>query len=117
MTLRAGRDEACVLMAGLDGGLLPVSESVGLPGLAVDFESPGADFPEVDVVLLEADMGLTCPSADLLVAEASFLGPCAALGGSPVALVVLLAMVEVGGLLGPGTGPELNEDADKYDWA
>jgi hypothetical protein len=107
LTFRAGRDEDIdLLVAELDGGLL---ERVCLLGLVVDFEGVGAD------------VGLLCSSADLLVAETAWLGPCPDLLGTLVGLLgfgmALLEVVEVG-LLGPGTTnvePELDDDAEELD--
>jgi hypothetical protein len=115
LTLRAGRDEVGVLVAAWDGGLFPVLGSVGLLGFAVDFE--GSDFPDANVDL---DMGLLYPGTDLLVTDGGLLRPCTALLGPLVVLLVgvLLARVEVGGLLGPGTvdaEPEPEGDADEDD--
>ena len=108
-----------MLVVRLDGILLPVPKSVGLLDLAVDFEGPGADFPEVNVDWLHTDTGLLRPGADLLVTGAGLLGPGATLliGPAVVLLVdiVLLAFVEVGVLLDVNAGPEPNDDADEHD--
>lgn len=114
LIFRAGRDEEVgLLVAGLDSGLLLVTESVGLLGLAVDFEGGGADL--VDAA---DDVGLLFSDADLLVAETSLLVPCAVLRGALVGLLGfgmgLLEMAEVG-LLDPGTvdaEPEPDDDDD-----
>jgi len=119
LALRAGRDEAGVLVVGCDRSLLSVPERVGLLGLVVGFESPGADF-EANLGLLPTDMGLLRPGAGLLVADVGLLGTCAALESPPAGLLVLLAMVEVGGLSGPGivdAGPKLNDGPNENDWA
>jgi hypothetical protein len=112
LTLRAGRDEAGVLVAAWDGGLFPVLGSVGLLGFAVDFE--GSDFPDANVDL---DMGLLYPGADLLVTDGGFLRPCATLLG-PLVVLLVGVLLEVGGLLGPGAvyaEPEPEDDADEDD--
>lgn len=73
-----------MLVAGLDRGLLPVPESMGLLGLAVDFDGGGADLVDA------ADVGLLFSDADLLVIETTLLVPCPALLG---ALTLVLRML------------------------
>lgn len=113
LVLRAERDEELgFLVERLDDGWLSIPESVGLAGLAVDFDGGGTDF--VDAV----DVGLLFDDADLLVPEITLLVP---LVGALVGLLgfgmVLLEMVDVG-LLGPGivyAEPELGDDAEELD--
>jgi len=104
-----------MLVAGLDGGLLPVPESMGLLGLAADFDGGGADLVDA------ADVGLLFSDADLLVIETTLLVPCPTLLGALVGLLgfgmVLLEMAEFS-LLDPGTAnaePELDDDAEELD--
>lgn len=104
-----------MLVAGLDGGLLPVPESMDLLGLAADFDGGGADLVDA------ADVGLLFSDADLLVIETTLLVPCPTLLGALVGLLgfgmVLLEMAEFS-LLDPGTANaelELDDDAEELD--
>lgn len=113
LVFRAGRDEEVALLpAGLGSSLLPVPESVGLLGLAVDFDGGGADLVDA------TDVGLLFSDADLLVAKTVLLVPCPVLLGALVGLldfgIVLLDIAKVD-LLDPGivdAEPGLDDDDD-----
>jgi hypothetical protein len=111
LVFRVGQDEEVALLpAGLGSSLLPVPESVGLLGLAVDFDRGGVDLVDA------TDVGLLFSDADLLVAKTILLVPCPVLLGVLVGLLdfsMVFLDIDKVNLLDPGivdAEPRLDND-------